>query len=339
MQWFGSLKRQNTFGQADRIAHTRDIEDGNSSDCKGCEQPCEVHPHYPEALASKVDQGNLHNSVKPYSVHVLVCTGHTNWPEKVEKEMGSLVQALDRFSASHAHLRLLISACDQPTRSLLPLHEHTTAASVRKKASTINAGAKWDLLVFPPAVRLFDVTVDTVEHVLARVLVGAVVIPSRPPPEPEREKEKEEKQTEKKREEDATTAAAAVVWKERDVEEEVNNSSAFRDTVTACDETVHVAPGPSRPEDVQSESFGADDRHILICSHKLRDKRCGVFGKRRTRCGVCVVSVLVCVCVCVCVCSCVCVCVCSCVLVVVCASVCVSCVVLFVFSGMSSWSF
>lgn len=54
-------------------------------DCKGCLKPCAQHPLVPNHL--NIDQSKpLHNTVPPYAIHIILMTGKTDWPSRIEEE-------------------------------------------------------------------------------------------------------------------------------------------------------------------------------------------------------------------------------------------------------------
>lgn len=65
-------------------------EDGEDClrDCADCTVKC------PSKV--KIDTSRpLYGQIKPFHAHVLVATGQSDWVDKVEKESGSLMEALD----------------------------------------------------------------------------------------------------------------------------------------------------------------------------------------------------------------------------------------------------
>ncbi|KAJ3129760.1 hypothetical protein HK098_000129 [Nowakowskiella sp. JEL0407] len=66
--------------------------------CSGCEfspspespdfTQCTIHPQIPAYLQSKIDQDSMSGSVKPYALHILIClptpTSGKSWPERIE---------------------------------------------------------------------------------------------------------------------------------------------------------------------------------------------------------------------------------------------------------------
>jgi hypothetical protein len=65
--------------------------------CEGCVLPCSSHDRIPAHL--NIDQTrSLHNTVTPYSLHLIVLTGRSDWPGHIEDEelTGALMDCLDR---------------------------------------------------------------------------------------------------------------------------------------------------------------------------------------------------------------------------------------------------
>lgn len=67
------------------------------SDCHACPTPCpeESHPHYPSYL--KIDQETpLLNSMRPYTRHVLISTGKDDWESHIDDDKDSLAPYLQK---------------------------------------------------------------------------------------------------------------------------------------------------------------------------------------------------------------------------------------------------
>jgi hypothetical protein len=93
----------------------------------------------------------LRGTVKFYQRHVLVCTGHTEWPAHIETA-GGFVQVLSDAIAARAHempVAVKLTACDEPSQ-----------------------GAATDLLIFPDMVRYAALREEDVPRLVAEHLVG-----------------------------------------------------------------------------------------------------------------------------------------------------------------------
>ncbi|KAI8391750.1 Sucraseferredoxin-like protein [Radiomyces spectabilis] len=163
--------------------------------CTGCENPCEEHKAFPGSL--HIDTySSLLGTVKSYGRHILIATGQSDWPKKIEDDATSVAGAISRAQASQSSfLRNLI-----------------TNTSLVTQYSTIPNAC--DVIVLPDNLLVSNVTVE--------------------------------------------------------------NAQLFFDTFIA-------KPLPETPLD--PASFNLEQIHVrtnpyaslvLICSHKKRDKRCGV---------------------------------------------------------------
>ncbi|KAJ9314755.1 hypothetical protein DTO271D3_5001 [Paecilomyces variotii] len=84
-------------------------EDG--PDCtKDCAD-CTVR--YPSKFKVETSR-QLYGHIKPFTTHLLVATGKDDWAEKVERERGSLMEALHDSSATDKYGRVMISASNIP---------------------------------------------------------------------------------------------------------------------------------------------------------------------------------------------------------------------------------
>lgn len=63
----------------------------DGADCLRDCADCTVH--YPARFHIDHDR-KLYGKIKPFTTHVLVATGRSDWEEKVEREQGSLMEAL-----------------------------------------------------------------------------------------------------------------------------------------------------------------------------------------------------------------------------------------------------
>lgn len=97
----------------------------------------------------------LPGTVKFYERHLFVCTGHTDWPERIELG-GGFVQALAEMIGRHTAempLKVKMTACDDP--------------------GLTDAG--YDILVFPDMVRYVGVETADLETFVRDHLVGNMV--------------------------------------------------------------------------------------------------------------------------------------------------------------------
>ena len=83
LSFFGHAKEEYIFPTVDPA------EDG--PDCKKDCADCTVQ--YPARFNVETTR-KLYGHIKPFATHVLVATGKSDWKEKVEREKGSLMEAL-----------------------------------------------------------------------------------------------------------------------------------------------------------------------------------------------------------------------------------------------------
>ncbi|KAL1921006.1 uncharacterized protein VTP21DRAFT_11641 [Calcarisporiella thermophila] len=158
---------------------------------------CSLHPHYPAFL--KLDRDSpLQGTVRPYSSHVMICTGKADWPDRIEEASGTVASAL--WEVLHAEGRVHGSA--EKPRVLV---SNISRSSVYSKSGFLYCGV--DVVLFPDNIVVANVT------------------PS--------------------------------------------NTRLFYDTFLSDD--------PSKGDRSKFEVRELDlDGVIVICSHRRRDKRCGV---------------------------------------------------------------
>jgi leucyl-tRNA synthetase len=121
-------------------------------ECTSCDNSC-----IPEDVASSIDYAKpLAGSVKPYHKHILFCTGsnsHNTWPQSVEKQDESVPQALSAR-----------------IKEVLPKSERCVLTACTKSSEGCNDPdlKQMDLLVFPDAVRVSDVTTDNISEFVSK---------------------------------------------------------------------------------------------------------------------------------------------------------------------------
>ncbi|KAG0264460.1 hypothetical protein DFQ27_001197 [Actinomortierella ambigua] len=80
--------------------YPKDLPYVAEADCRACPNPChdEDHPSYPSYL--KMDtESPLINSMKPYTRHVLISTGAEDWVSHIDEDKASLAPYLDKAIA------------------------------------------------------------------------------------------------------------------------------------------------------------------------------------------------------------------------------------------------
>ena len=69
------------------------IVDNDEQDCSTCEDPCSEHRQFPSYLYIEQDFPML-GSVKPYGRHIIIATGKSDWPHRIERVKGTLANSL-----------------------------------------------------------------------------------------------------------------------------------------------------------------------------------------------------------------------------------------------------
>jgi len=109
--------------------------------CMTCEIPCEVHESYSTFLSKKINMTNqLNGTVKPYSKHVFLCTGTTEWQPKIEKEEASFAAVFCKevkAQSEKIEYKILVTASDEPS----------------SQASEKTSEDSCDIYIFPDAIR------------------------------------------------------------------------------------------------------------------------------------------------------------------------------------------
>ncbi|KAI8093571.1 Sucrase/ferredoxin-like-domain-containing protein [Halteromyces radiatus] len=113
-----------------------------NDDCLTCQDPCEEHSTYPSYLDIKTDR-SVAGTTKPYSRHILIATGQSDWAKKIEHDKENTIASL------------LLSS--RPDRSTM-----ITCSSLVSLHSTVPGSQ--DLLVFPDNFILANVTADNVQQ-------------------------------------------------------------------------------------------------------------------------------------------------------------------------------
>ncbi|ORX61922.1 hypothetical protein DM01DRAFT_1331397 [Hesseltinella vesiculosa] len=178
-------------------------------DCSGCTADCDDHPKYPSYLELDTTS-DLLGSMKPYGRHVVIATGLSDWPEKIDQDTGSLAAALSKvinndkeYTTKEPNGRIFI------TNSSL-INQHSTVANGH------------DVLLLPDNLLIANVTPESAGAFFNTFLKGP--LPAQP---------------------------IHVPYLQHDLKHR----------------------SPSSPWTVQKLPYGS---LVMICSHRKRDKRCGI---------------------------------------------------------------
>ncbi|KAF9373671.1 hypothetical protein CPB97_000380 [Podila verticillata] len=218
----------------------------SAADCHACTTPCteEDHPHYPSYLKINQDMPLLY-SVKPYTRHVLISTGKEDWEPHIDDDKASLAHHMSK-AIDEGQQRLKSAGIETQGRILL-----TNSSRLAEDWD----GPGWQVIVLPDQIVVNNVTIGQCTDFFDAFLappVGEVTEP-------------------------VEGGDKLQVTKQ----DGVSNPKA----VGPEDEpTLSTPPSPSTPNSktvrAGTTTFVAHrwlpKAVIMICSHKKRDKRCGV---------------------------------------------------------------
>ena len=226
-----------------------------------CESPCSVHPHYPGHL--KIDDGDMRGSVKRHRRHILVAQGrpYSRWPEEVTDQADAYITALTdliRDREGRIGYKVRVSETDAK-----PVTDEDGEAGEAQQEEELSGSAaadgevdrvaaagsldRADLYVFPDMLLFPAVSRAS----LAQWVDGLLVA---------------DKGAMHFKQQHATVAAERVRQAERAAAAAVAAGSAGG------------AAEDSALPDIDFECRVVSGCAMLICAHKLRDKRCGVTG-------------------------------------------------------------
>ncbi|KAJ3375736.1 hypothetical protein GGF31_002940 [Allomyces arbusculus] len=138
--------------------------------CAACDNPCAEHAAYSVRTEAQIDKtSTLAGSIKPYTHHLLLCTGNAafSWASHIDADsklaakiddVASSLKGTKRTAGSGADApvgRVVVTACDRP-RSNPAVHFDAHGDEVEAV----------DILVFPDHVMITDVTIENAESVL-----------------------------------------------------------------------------------------------------------------------------------------------------------------------------
>ncbi|GJJ69793.1 hypothetical protein EMPS_02141 [Entomortierella parvispora] len=122
------------------------------SDCHACPTPCpeENHPHYPSYL--KIDQETpLLDSMRPYTRHVLISTGKDDWEAHIDDDKDSLAPYLQKaIEEGQARLKEENGGRDLPRIVLTNSSKHGDSWE----------GEGWQVVILPDQIVVNNVTKD-----------------------------------------------------------------------------------------------------------------------------------------------------------------------------------
>ncbi|KAF9991315.1 hypothetical protein BGZ75_000068 [Mortierella antarctica] len=228
------------------------------SDCHGCETPCadEDHPHYPSYLKINPDKPLLY-SVKPYTRHVLISTGQEDWPAHIEDDKGSLAYHLSR--AIDEGQRKIRDSGRSPAKILL-------TNSSRKAENWEGPG--WQVIVLPDHIVVNNVTPEQCPDFFDAFLaqeVGQSSLGSTLSDGSEEDPSKSDG-------EDQAAGQVVIAGAEARAGADVGGRAGAGAGVGAEVQQKRIHAGKTTFEAHRWQPKAA----VMLCSHKKRDKRCGV---------------------------------------------------------------
>ncbi|KAI1315975.1 hypothetical protein EDD11_010557 [Mortierella claussenii] len=265
------------------------------SDCHACPAPCpdQDHLHYPTYLKMDYETPLLHSS-KPYTRHVLISTGQDDWDASIDDDKSSLAPFMQKaIDEGQQRLREANNGKDVPRIVL--------TNSSRKAESWEGPG--WQVIVLPDHIVVNNVTQDQCDDFFEAFLkpaVGSVnphnsqqevsdlkvikdqgvnghgeVHPSSNSNNSNSSSTAREQRKEGSRTITTTTTIATTTQSSSSssqTQSVSNGHSHHRHHHHAPDQTREVTAGKTTFLAHRWQPKGA----IMICSHKKRDKRCGV---------------------------------------------------------------
>ncbi|KAG0091896.1 hypothetical protein BGZ93_005301 [Podila epicladia] len=223
----------------------------SAADCHACTTPCteEDHPHYPSYLKINHDMPLLY-SVKPYTRHVLISTGKEDWEPHIDDDKASLAHHMSK-AIDEGQQRLRAAGIETHGKILL-----TNSSRLAEDWE----GSGWQIMVN-------NVTIEQCRDFFDAFLaapVGEVGMDSEPV-------------------EGIVGGDRFQVTTEHD-EDVPNTPKAVGPEDKPSPSPAPVPASPSTPNSRTIQAGGTTfvarqwlpKAAIMICSHKKRDKRCGV---------------------------------------------------------------
>ncbi|KAI9155906.1 hypothetical protein H9P43_009037 [Blastocladiella emersonii ATCC 22665] len=157
--------------------YPEDVDFADDDPCASCADPCAEHPQMSARLQAKVSTSSMLGSVKPYSHHLVVCSGNTahSWAARVETEsalaraVGKAADAMQTSTVVRPGVnRVLATVCDRASSAGSPGHYWDDAGNEIECA---------DVMVFPDRVVLTHVTAANAEAVITSYFAHGEVRP------------------------------------------------------------------------------------------------------------------------------------------------------------------
>ncbi|KAF8982200.1 hypothetical protein BGZ46_001625 [Entomortierella lignicola] len=273
-----------------------DIPYVSVADCNACPAPCpdQDHLHYPSYLKMDYETPLLH-SMKPYGRHVLISTGKDDWEHSIDEEKDSLAHYLQKaIEAGQQRLRDANDGKDVP-RIIL--------TNTSRMSETWD-GPGWQVIVLPDNIVVNNVTPEQCDDFFDAFLMPAVgtVGPKSSDLVYEVEKDQGANVNHNLQNGNRSTSTSST----SKIEETHEGGITTRTTTTTTTIKTAIANISSTSHSISSEEEEQDAKHrllhhtedvtreviagnttflahkwqpkavVMICSHRKRDKRCGV---------------------------------------------------------------
>ncbi|KAG0231648.1 hypothetical protein BGW42_008724 [Actinomortierella wolfii] len=301
---FRKAKASAIAAVVDTPEYPKDVPFIAEADCRACPNPChdEDHPSYPSYLKIEKDLPLL-NSMKPYTRHVLISTGEEDWVSHIDEDKNSLAPYMDK-AIEEGQKRQREANPDVPVPRIVMTNSSRMAESWD--------GEGWQVIVLPDQIVVNNVTPDQCDDFFEAFLkhpVGTTL--SSQHAENQANNILTEMKVEKDHGDDGHHSSKSTKSETTTKEENVNGSTKriITTTTTTTTTTTLKTSGcsirPHAPERQDTDMVGfhhhvmtdsEDERikyvtvgkttfkvlpwlpkaAIMICSHKKRDKRCGV---------------------------------------------------------------
>jgi hypothetical protein len=124
------------------LAVSPHTDNEDEDECTGCANPCTEHKEYPSYLNIEHDFPML-GSVKPYGRHIIIATGTSDWPKKIEQVNGTFAYSLSETESKSESVSW---------------KNMVTNSSLVSKYSTVPGSC--DVMILPDNIIVSNVTTD-----------------------------------------------------------------------------------------------------------------------------------------------------------------------------------
>ncbi|KAG2222985.1 hypothetical protein INT45_012284 [Circinella minor] len=239
----------------DQIPPSDCIVDG---DCSACPAPCDDHKQFPSYLQFDKETPLL-GSMKPYGRQVMISTGQVDWAEKIEDDEGTLAANLNSIIKKQYDVnkagRIFITNTSRLTQQ-----------------STIKNGQ--DVIIIPDNILITNVTPDRAQAFFDKFL-------NIPIPSFTKEEQKDNSNGHINGHSNvyinghSTTNGRSNGYINKHAKGSSNGHHRHNNGHAKGQSNGHTNEYAPSPDDMQIIK-NTHKAMILICSHKKRDKRCGI---------------------------------------------------------------